>query len=71
MSRLEGLQSYMINAAFGAFEEDIKGSLTVGRFADVTVLSLDIMTVAEEEIPDTEVVYTIVGGEVVYRGGGE
>ncbi|MEE2897457.1 MAG: amidohydrolase [Gemmatimonadota bacterium] len=71
MSRLEGLQSYTINAAFGAFEEDIKGSLTVGRFADVTVLSLDIMTVAEEEIPDTEVVYTIVGGEVVYRGGGE
>jgi hypothetical protein len=70
MSRLEGLQSYTINAAFGAFEEDIKGSLTVGRFADVTVLSLDIMTVAEEEIPDTEVVYTIVGGEVVYRGGG-
>ncbi len=71
MSRIEGLQSYTINAAFGAFEEDIKGSLTVGRFADVTVLSLDIMTVAEEEIPDTEVVYTIVGGEVVYRRGGQ
>jgi predicted amidohydrolase YtcJ len=71
MSRLEGLRSYTINAAFGAFEEDIKGSLTVGRFADVTVLSLDIMTVAEEEIPDTEVVYTIVGGEVVYRRGGQ
>ena len=70
MSRLEALQSYTINAAYGAFEEDIKGSLKNGKLADITVLSQDIMTVDEDLIPDTEIVYTIVGGEVVYRGGG-
>ena len=67
MSRLEALQSYTINGAYAAFEEDIKGSLTPGKLADITVLSKDIMTIAEEEIPSTKVVYTIVGGKVMYR----
>jgi hypothetical protein len=44
-----------INGAYAAFEEDIKGSLTPGKLADITVLSRDIMTIPEEEIPDTEV----------------
>jgi hypothetical protein len=69
MSRLEALKSYTINAAYGAFEDDVKGSLVVGKFADITVLSQDIMTIDEAAIPDTEIVYTIVGGEVVYEGG--
>ncbi|KPJ92004.1 MAG: amidohydrolase [Gemmatimonas sp. SG8_17] len=67
MSRDEALRSYTINGAYAAFEEDIKGTLTPGKLADVTVLSKDILTIAEEEIPTTEVVYTIVGGEVVYK----
>lgn len=67
MSRLEALQSYTINGAYAAFEEDIKGTLTPGKLADITVLSKDILTIAEEEIPTTQVVYTIVGGEVKYR----
>ena len=71
MSRLEALRSYTINGAYAAFEEDIKGSLTPGKLADITVLSKDIMTIAEEEIPSTEVVYTIVGGKVMYSRGGE
>jgi predicted amidohydrolase YtcJ len=66
MSREEALRSYTINGAYAGFEEDIKGSLTPGKLADVTVLSKDIMTIPEEEIPTTEVVYTIVGGKVVY-----
>lgn len=66
MTRREALRSYTINGAYAAFEEDIKGSLTPGKLADITVLSRDIMTIPEEEIPDTEVVYTIVGGEVKY-----
>jgi len=66
MSRLEAPRSYTINNAFAAFEEDIKGSLTPGKLADITVLSQDIMTIAEDRIPDTEVLYTIVGGEVKY-----
>ncbi|HKJ01799.1 MAG TPA: amidohydrolase family protein, partial [Longimicrobiales bacterium] len=69
MSRMEALKSYTINAAYGAFEEDLKGSLTPGKLADITVLSQDILTVPEEQIPDTRVEMTIVGGEVVYRAG--
>ncbi len=68
MSRLEALESYTRNVAFAAFEEDLKGTLEVGKLADITVLSKDILTVAEEEIPSAEVVYTIVGGKVLYRG---
>ena len=70
MSRLEALESYTINAAYGAFEEDIKGTLANGKLADIVVLSQDVLTLDEDAIPQTEVVYTIVGGEVVYRGGG-
>lgn len=69
MSRGEALESYTINAAYGAFQEDIKGSLAIGKLADVVVLSQDILTVDEDAIPETEVLFTIVGGEIVYRGG--
>ncbi|UCG88958.1 MAG: amidohydrolase family protein [Gemmatimonadota bacterium] len=66
MSREEALRSYTINGAYAAFEEDIKGTLTPGKLADVTVLSQDILTIPEDAIPATEVVYTIVGGRIVY-----
>ena len=69
MTRLEALRSYTTNAAFGAFEEELKGTLEVGKLADVTVLSQDILTIEEDLISETEVVATIVGGELVYRGG--
>jgi predicted amidohydrolase YtcJ len=69
MSRMEALRSYTINGAHAAFEEDLKGSLSVGKLADVTVLSKDILEIPEEEIPTAEVIYTIVGGDVVYRAG--
>ena len=67
MTREEALRSYTIDAAYAAFEEDAKGSLEVGKFADLTVLSRDIMTIPEEEIPGTRVVYTILGGRLAYR----
>ena len=67
MTRKQALRSYTLDAAYAAFEEDIKGSLTPGKLGDVTVLSQDIMTIAEDEIPKTEVVYTIVGGKVAYE----
>jgi predicted amidohydrolase YtcJ len=66
MSRMEALRSYTANGAFAAFEEKIKGSLTPGKLADITVLSRDIMTCPEEEIRGTEVLHTIVGGEILY-----
>ena len=66
MTREEALRSYTINNAYMAFEEDIKGSLTPGKLADIVVLSQDILTVPEEEIPDTEVDMTFVGGKLAY-----
>ena len=66
MSRMEALKSYTINGAYAAFQEDSLGSLKAGKYADVVVLSKDIMTVPEDEIPSAEVVYTIVGGKVRY-----
>lgn len=67
MTREEALRVRTIDAAYGAFEEDIKGSLEVGKLADITVFSKDFYTVADDEIPDIQVLYTIVGGEVRYR----
>jgi predicted amidohydrolase YtcJ len=70
MSREEALRSYTLNNAYAAFEEDVKGSLTPGKLADITVLSKDITTVPEDEIPSAEVVMTILGGKVVYSSEG-
>jgi predicted amidohydrolase YtcJ len=66
MSREEALRSYTRNAAFAAFQEGSKGSLAVGKLADISVLSKDILTVPEEEIRSARVDYTIVGGKVLY-----
>jgi predicted amidohydrolase YtcJ len=66
MSRMEALRSYTINAAYAGFDEDIKGSLRPGKLADITVFSKDIMTIPEDQIPSTEVLYTVVGGSVQY-----
>ncbi|MCP3977901.1 MAG: amidohydrolase [bacterium] len=67
MTRMEALEAATIHAAHAAFEEQLKGSLTPGKLADVTVLSRDILTVSEDEIPSASVWMTIVGGEVMYR----
>ncbi len=67
MSRMEALKSYTINGAYAAFQEDSRGSLKKGKYADIVVLSKDIMTVPEAEIPSTQVLYTIVGGKVRYK----
>jgi predicted amidohydrolase YtcJ len=67
MSREEALRSYTLAPAYAAFEEDLKGSLEVGKLADVTVLSEDILTVPEETLRQAKVVATIVGGKVLYR----
>ena len=67
MTRFEALRSYTIHAAYAGFEEELKGSLVPGKLADIVVLSQDILTVPEEEILRTGVLYTIVGGCVVYE----
>ena len=55
--------------AIAAFEEDIKGSLTPGKLADITILSQDLLSISDEEILDTEIVMTILGGEIRYADG--
>ena len=66
MSREDALKSYTWNAAYAAKEETLKGSLAVGKLADITVLSKDILTIPDDEILTTKVTRTIVGGKVVY-----
>jgi predicted amidohydrolase YtcJ len=70
MTREQALRAYTWGNAYAAFEEDIKGTLTPGKLADITVLSQDILTVPEDEIRSTRASYTIVGGEVRYQAGG-
>ena len=67
LTRQEALAAATLWAAYAAFEEKEKGSLEVGKLADVTVLSKDILLVPEEEIKKAEVLYTIVGGKVAYE----
>jgi predicted amidohydrolase YtcJ len=69
MTREEALRSYTINAAYAAFEEAHKGSLTPGKLGDIAVLSKDIMTIPDAEITTAVVDLTIVGGKVKYRRG--
>ena len=67
LTRSEALQSYTMNNAYASFQEKELGSISVGKLADITVLSKDIMTIPEPEIPTARVVYTIVGGKVKYQ----
>lgn len=67
MTREQALRSYTLDAAYGAFEENIKGSIEVGKLADFTIFSNDIMTIEEHDILATKVAMTIVGGKVVYQ----
>jgi len=68
-SRERAIYSYTMGNAIAAFEEDIKGSITVGKLADITILSQDLLTVADDDIMDTEIVMTILGGVVRYQAG--
>lgn len=62
----EALSMYTINAAFASFEENVKGSIEVGKLADLTVLSHDPEKTAPEEIKNIEVEMTVVDGKIVY-----
>jgi predicted amidohydrolase YtcJ len=70
MSRIEALKTMTINGAYAAFEEGNRGSLKPGKYADITVLSKDILTIPEDDIPTAKVAYTIVGGRVLYSAPG-
>ncbi len=67
LTREQALRSYTIDCAYAAFEETQKGSLVPGKLADIVVLSNDLINCPDNEIKDTEVLYTIVGGKIKYR----
>jgi len=67
MTREEGLETYTINNAYAAFEEDIKGTLSPGKYADFIILSNNLLNVEDSEIPLTAVEMTFVGGELKYK----
>ncbi len=66
MTRQEAIYSYTLANAYAAFEEDIKGSLEPGKLADLVVLSQNLLTCPEEEILNTQVDMTFVGGALKY-----
>jgi predicted amidohydrolase YtcJ len=67
LSREEALRSMTSWAAKGSFEEDIKGSIEAGKFADFIILDKDIMQIIVDEIPGVKVLKTYLNGELVYE----
>lgn len=66
VTREESLYMFTKWAAYSVFEEDIKGTIEIGKLADLTILSKDIMTIPEDEIMSSQVEMTIVDGSIVY-----
>jgi len=67
ISRQQALEMWTVNAAFVSFDEDIKGSLEPGKYADFAIIDRDILTCPEDEIRDIKVVETVLGGNTVFK----
>jgi predicted amidohydrolase YtcJ len=67
MTPMEALRSFTLDAAYSSFEEDLKGSIEVGKLADFTVLSDNILNISNSRLPAVKADMTIVGGTVVYQ----
>jgi hypothetical protein len=68
LSREEALKLYTVNNAYLTHEEKIKGTLEVGKLADFIIIDRDLLTCDAQQIPTTKVLYTFVGGRMVYKG---
>jgi hypothetical protein len=68
VSRADALKMFTLWPAYAAFEEKLRGSIEVGKLADLTILSADIMTIPAPEILKTRCVMTVINGEIVYEG---
>ena len=66
ISREDALRAMTINGAYLTFDEETRGSIELGKLADLVVLADDLLTIPEDDIKDLEVVMTMVGGDVVY-----
>jgi predicted amidohydrolase YtcJ len=67
VSRSQALKMFTLWPAYAAFEENLRGSIEVGKLADLTILSADIMKVPELDILKTRCVMTMIGGEIVFE----
>lgn len=67
ISMMEALKSYTINAAYAAFEEKIKGSLEVGKLADLVILDRNPLEVPTDKIREIQVIETIIRGETIFK----
>lgn len=67
VTREQALKMFTVWPAYAAFEENLRGAIEVGKLADFTVLSADIMKIPEQEILKTRCVMTVIGGEIVYQ----
>ena len=67
VTREQGLRMLTIWPAYAAFEENLRGSIEVGKLADFSVFSADIMKIPEPEILKTRCLMTVIGGEIVYE----
>jgi len=62
----EAIKCYTLNAAYASFEENLKGSIEVGKLADMVILSEDILTIDPVKIKEVKVDMTIFNGEIIY-----
>jgi predicted amidohydrolase YtcJ len=67
ISVMDAIRVFTLNAAYAGFEEDIKGSIEIGKLADLIILNEDILTIEADRLKDIKVDYTIVNGEIVYK----
>lgn len=63
----EAVRLFTVEAAYPSFEENEKGSLEAGKYADMVVLNNNIYEIAQDEIKNTKILYTVMGGKIVYK----
>ena len=68
VSRADALKMFTVWPAYAAFEDKLRGSIEVGKLADLTILSADIMTIPAPDILKTRCVMTVINGEIIYEG---
>jgi len=67
LTRYEALRAYTVDAAYGAFEEEFKGTLEPGKVADFVILDQDLLKIPEQQILQTAILKTVVAGNVIYE----
>jgi hypothetical protein len=67
ISMMEAIRCYTINGAYASFEDNIKGSVEVGKLADLTIFNEDILAIDPVDIVKSEIDYTVIDGEICYK----